>query len=523
MEPYPTYWRATAAGTAYGPGLSSGSGVRGLAGLSPTPNLDALAAELARKEAALSGVPGTRIPDQEALRRARNAHALDVARKSQQARRVDAEFAQRRDLERQRQRHAIQRGAGRHHSFVPQSMMPRLAKGALGGVRFPMRQPAFNLLKLALNLEQLTASPTLSTMFGPFMGYSLSNTCRPEFAVPPYLGNELMADLTSGAACLVLQAIAENPLPSLPASAPTVGFSTYRQGPFGRWATVATYDPIVAGDAPAVAAGPMMASSLDGSHIHNMVDSLSAAGGLASPMPLPLALNAALSGHNPWRAPGEQNQRGYGRVTQTQTQRGVPYGTRYGPANKKGRSRWHKNLVGFVGTPAFPRPYSNESKVLRVLRAIVTLVGQVTELLDHVDALYDALPEKIKKKCAAPFSAMKKSVSTKAKIRCLLAHHSEIDMGVAAYNLLYNAVFDRLQAQVSKAGVKLSAQYGPRPTMLSPSRAAPQDTETPHGSLSGAVKAFLRESQFKAPSTQDYLQALGWASAQRKAVVPRER
>lgn len=518
---YPTRWRAAAAETREAPRPSSGASVQGVAGLSETPNFDALMAESARQQAAQAGVSGTRQPDVAALRRLRDAQGgPDVARKIQQGKSVDAEFAQRRDLERNRAEHGIQRGGMRHHSFVPQSMMP-LTKGALAGVRFPMRHPAFQALKMALDILEFNSSRDLEAMFGPFMGYTVTNTCSPELAVPPYLGNELMADLTSGGACLLLQAIAENPLPALPASAPTVGFSTYRQGPFGRWATVTTYDPVVAGDAPALAAGPMPVSILGHSNVHNMLDALSAAGGYPAERPLPLALNAALSGHNPMRAPGEQNERGYGRAprTQTMTERARLRYDRYGPANKKGRSRWHKSgKVGVVKAPAFPRPYTPELKALRIKRALLALIGQVTELLDHVDALYKALPESVRKKIAARFAVNKKPVSVNAKIWALLINWQQIDGGQAVYNLLYNAVFDRLQAQASKAGVKLAAEHGARPQQQQPSRAVEADSELPHGSVSGAVQAILREIDFKAPSTADYMEALGWASAQRKAV-----
>lgn len=490
MEPYPTRWRAAAAETAVQARLSSAAQVRGVAGLSDVPNFDAVMAEQARRER---------------------------SQFDPRARRVTKE--QLRDLERQREKHAIRRTASGRPS-VPVRLMP-LRKGALSGVRFPLRHPVLEMLKMSLNILEHIAKDGDAAMLPQFLGYEITRQCDPRLAVPPYLGNEYMADLTSGSACLVLQAIAENPLPALPASAPDVGFSTYVQGPFGRWATLTTYAPQVAGEGTALAAGPMLAEEW-GATPHNMLDPLSAAGKWPAVRPLPLALNAANSAPNHMRAPSERTERGP--VPRSQADPGPASSLSTSGSGKRGSIRWDKTgRVGISKRPARPRPYRRDVKIMRVKRALVSAIGHVTELLDHVDALYDALPESVKKRLSARFGSQKKAVSTKAKIFALLTHWNEVDLGVAAYNMLYNAVFDRLQAQASKAGAKLSREHGGPARQLTPSRAAPQDTEGPHGSLSSAVKAVLKEAGFSAPTTREYLSALGWASAQRRAVVPRER
>lgn len=506
MDPYPTNWRQTAA--------SEGVASRGFR--QPTPLVDQAIREFGKERGGdrpRVGRQSDLLADLDARRR-RGEAAVRQARERSAA----AGERQRSELERMRQERQFQRGR-RSSSFVPQSMMP-MHKTALAGMRLPMRHPAFQALKMSLDFLDWTSSRDLTAMLPQFLGYEITNVCYPEFAVPPYLGRELMADLTSGAACLVLQAIAENPLPALPASAPDVGFSTYRQGPFGRWATVVTYAPQVAGEAPALATGPMMAS--EGL---NMFDALGAAGGRAQVRPLPLALNAARSAPNPMRSPQERDERGYGRdpnwrgETQFAPQRAWPY-------DRPSWTGWRKGAIGdrtgkalVIGKVAFPRVYKREQKVLRVPRAVVALIGQVTEGLDFIESLYQALPEKTRKKCAAPFAKHGKSMSTKGKINCLLANWDKVDAGVAMYNVTFDAVFDMLQALISKRGVKLSAAMGLRPQSLSQSRAAPGDMDGgTSGSISQAVKAWLKHENFRVPGTKDYLEALGVESARKTRV-----
>lgn len=140
-----------------------------------------------------------------------------------------------------------------------------------------------------------------------------------------------------------------------------------------------------------------------------------------------------------------------------------------------------------------PGRATRETKVT-VPRWLLRAVGLVTEGLDLVGAVYDALPDKLKKREAAKRGGKNPSLPDKAML--IYANWESVDVRRALFNIAYeNLIEDRAYAYVSK---HTKSPY-PLPGSVSGGRSLQTsqqgDADLPHGRLpTGELKKLLQEA-----------------------------
>lgn len=115
---------------------------------------------------------------------------------------------------------------------------------------------------------------------------------------------------------------------------------------------------------------------------------------------------------------------------------------------------------GTFTPPAPPGPGTKEKKLAIRLGGVKggdtagRVFGIATELIDFIEALYEAVPEALRPK------GPKRFISWKKKLETVWKHVDDIDWNVAFDNLVKNELEDRLIGTLGKGGKRLAQKTG---------------------------------------------------------------
>lgn len=138
------------------------------------------------------------------------------------------------------------------------------------------------------------------------------------------------------------------------------------------------------------------------------------------------------------------------------------------PARAISPSPWQNGIVVTPGQPVKPAPPHVRRPPVRgecerkpardVKRAIDRIVGPVTEAVDAIDAVYDALPWKVRmaeyRKCKASGMGGRECLTPQRKLQIVYDNYESLDMVEVIKNLAKNAAEDRIIGELSRRADK---------------------------------------------------------------------